>query len=482
MLSWVMSDPQFYLRTPATRDFALFRELFGLRWDHLRPDGVSFTETQIARFPKLKSTYRAASGSFTVDVQIGEDLPDVRGARQAVTRAHEIALRCCDELDAYSRLIGRRPELKGSIGAGAWLPADTKEGRAARDALTLFAARSQPTSAGDVLALLEGGAQTEKVTTTQWRKAGEALAALGYGIAPDLDLALIRVEPALPCAIFALPAGTNEVTAEMSAIALVLQIGSLIAVADGVVTLDERDELHRAADAPDFDLRQKAKLRAQADWMLGAHARPSDLKARLAKASPQTRALVVDVALDMARRDGHVSATEVRQLENVFGWLGLPAANLYSALNEGGLVEVTGPVVGPAGEAIPSPAPKRRRLDAERIAKIALESAKSAALLQSVFSDNDQGAAVAEMPQPQAVNTIFTGLSSGMATFAQALCERDAWPRAELVALALAHDTMLDGAVDRLNEWALDRWGDLLVDEGDPSRINRTLLSQAVEA
>jgi len=135
LLSWVMSDPQLYVRTPATRDLTLFREVFALRWERAKPGGVTFSDAQVARFPKLKGAYRAASNTFNVTLAIGDSLPDVSGARQVINKAHKVALECCEELDAYSRLIGRRPDLKGSIAAGSLAPSDSRAACIARDTL-----------------------------------------------------------------------------------------------------------------------------------------------------------------------------------------------------------------------------------------------------------------------------------------------------------------------------------------------------------
>jgi tellurite resistance protein len=479
MLSWLINDPQFYLRTPATRDVDTFKEVFALRWAQTKPKGAVFTDSQRSKFPQLRFSYRAASNTFNISHPIGDGIPDVSGSRHIVRKAQEVALKCCDDLDAYSRLIGRRPELKGSITAGALLPPEAGNWRRARENLIACSATREPRTVRDIINLLDGADSQEKITPARWRKAAEALSMFGFGVVPDPELTLLRISPALPATIFPLPHGSNTVPEVMSATALVLQIGALVATADGVVSAEARHELEHAADQPNLDPRQSARLKAQADWLLSNPARPTDLQARLAEASAETRNWIVEVALDLARKDGHIVSAEVKQLEQVFAWLGLPSVKLYSALHGSEPVEIVSADPGPQGHAIPPPAPQRRQLDRDKIAAIARDSAKSAELLQTVFGAEEEPEPAME---PQAIRdgAAFAGLSETIAAFAQAVCEREEWSRAELAAVAQAHGVMLDGAIERLNDWALDRWDDLLIEDGDPVRVSRHFLSDLI--
>jgi hypothetical protein len=103
--------------------------------------------------------------------------------------------------------------------------------------------------------------------------------------------------------------------------------------------------------------------------------------------------------------------------------------------------------------------------------------------LSAVFgADPDEAVEAVPSPEPLPVDPIYAGLSPVMADFARALCERDAWDREELNALAKAHKVMLEGSIERLNDWALDRWGDLLIEEGEPTRVARELMNHLVSA
>ena len=56
------------------------------------------------------------------------------------------------------------------------------------------------------------------------------------------------------------------------------------------------------------------------------------------------------------------------------------------------------------------------------------------------------------------------------------------WPRTDFDAAATAVGLMPDGAMEAINEWAFDKYGDALLEDGDLVAINLELLSDDLEA
>jgi hypothetical protein len=85
------------------------------------------------------------------------------------------------------------------------------------------------------------------------------------------------------------------------------------------------------------------------------------------------------------------------------------------------------------------------------------ESGTAAALLNSIFetepADDD--------PQPPSAGPArpVPGLDRAHGALLHALASRPAWTRAEFVSLAATHGVMPDGALDLLNEVAIDTAG-----------------------
>ena len=148
-----------------------------------------------------------------------------------------------------------------------------------------------------------------------------------------------------------------------------------------------------------------------------------------------------------------------------------------------------------------SPPAPSLELDFKRVEQIKAETAQVAAFLGEVWRDEDEpsvsNAIVAEPPRvPAAVGshielpfeaTALTAKATGEARFValaprfvpfvERLAKQPQWSRTDLDRLARELGMMVDGAVDAVNEWAHEQFGDLLlIDEGDIFLIQSELL------
>ena len=105
-LAWVQSHDSFYERTPASRCPVEFRRLFQVRYISQFGDGVMIKPNKT----RIKATYRPASNSFPGDVDLTiPELPDVTALKQPIEKFLLLANQCINELDPYSRYLGRNP-------------------------------------------------------------------------------------------------------------------------------------------------------------------------------------------------------------------------------------------------------------------------------------------------------------------------------------------------------------------------------------
>ena len=108
LLAWYLANPEKSLRTPATRCFAEFKALFVARFNAEYPKGLVVPKST----NKLNLEYRSASGAFSVNLSDRyPGLTDPDGAVGILKVAADLAGSCAEALDAYSRHIGRNPEL-----------------------------------------------------------------------------------------------------------------------------------------------------------------------------------------------------------------------------------------------------------------------------------------------------------------------------------------------------------------------------------
>ena len=85
----------------------------------------------------------------------------------------------------------------------------------------------------------------------------------------------------------------------------------------------------------------------------------------------------------------------------------------------------------------------------------------------------DAKTAPAKMSGPEQPSLI--GLDDTHSNFLRLLVTRVSWTRAELEDAASKLDLMLDGAMEQVNEAALDNWDEPLTDGDDPVEINQEL-------
>ncbi|MDT5034104.1 MAG: hypothetical protein QOC94_4275, partial [Actinoplanes sp.] len=118
----------------------------------------------------------------------------------------------------------------------------------------------------------------------------------------------------------------------------------------------------------------------------------------------------------------------------------------------------------PSGYPLPWAASTGLRLDRSLIRKKVADSGTAAALLNVIFDDEE---VAGHDPRPPAEPpSAIPGLDRAHGALLHALGERGAWTRAEFESLAAAHGVLPDGALDALNEAAIDATGAPIV-EGD---------------
>jgi hypothetical protein len=123
-LSWVLTSPEVPLRTPTQRCPDEFRELFLLRYRDSFGDGIRLRPNKT----RLKIEYQPASASFGGPVTLTADLPDVARTSATLDRLRNLAEQCSQELDPFSRWVGRTGET-ASPPAIALLPPPLARGR-----------------------------------------------------------------------------------------------------------------------------------------------------------------------------------------------------------------------------------------------------------------------------------------------------------------------------------------------------------------
>ena len=494
VLSWLMCHPERRLRTPATRCWDEFRALFIHMFEKQYQKGLS------VKAPKrqLTETYRAASGEFEAALELkanGKTVPDISSLRQPLTVAQNIADAAMSDLDKYSRYLGRNPDGRGSVEAHALLPQalwsvfPSSEIDSLRQWCRDIVAGDGFVAVSELVTRLEGQAP-DKVSKRQLTGAADALARIGYGVAPDPRFAMRKPNAQEPVILFELGVAVTkleEVSPAYQKTLTELALAAFVAQADHQVVPQEQETLRQiiSAAGPELKEGETQSLEANLAWLLKVPPNFSLLRRRVSQTDDQTKQTLKRIALTMASADNVIQPEEVRSIERIYAALGMDAADLYTDLHVAStsaeLVPVREQTESAKGELIPEPPveksqPQTVMLDKDIIRETQAQTHEVSKLLQSIFSDDevDEGNPIEES-EPQGR---LTGLAPQQQSFVLTLIERAVWTEQDYDKLAGQFGLMPSGALEAINEWAFEHYEEALIEAYNGYELNQAVIDQ----
>jgi len=493
-LAWYAASPEYALRTPAVRCFKEFVALFRVRFAAKYPSGLS------VRIPQrtLSARYSAASGSFAVDLHGDfERLPDIGGLTAVLREVDSLVIACTEALEPYSRLMGREPTAQGRLAAELLLPKELLQllGSGSRIDVIRQAIGSRISGASammpmrDLLILLASEPEAgEKLKKREAIAAATTLEHLGFSVEPDPRHG--GPIPARDADVMLFRNRGEDSTAGPSPAFLAarsrVEIAVLLASVDGQFDASSaRTIIAKIKSTPGLSDVQCARLVGYLGYLVR---NPPDARMlnRFKESSAEEKRVLAGTAIAMAGADGQITVEEVKVLERTYRSLGLPKDDLYQQLN--GLKAEKDdelPSVAPAtparGIAIPPRASPKvpgdgLKLDMARVAKIQANTDAVKSILGHVFSDADdsgEAASQSSAGDPTGggdIGNTFPGLERRHASLLQEIGLRDVIDQATFAGLARKHNVLPAGAIETINDWAFDRYGEpILDDNGEPN-------------
>ncbi|GGD39164.1 plasma membrane H+-transporting two-sector ATPase C subunit [Croceicoccus pelagius] len=478
LLSWFMCHNEKRLRTPATRcenEFmSLFRHKFAIRF----PSDLTVSKPR----KHLEYSYRAASGEFGGNIPIsanGKPILDISGLRKPVEIAQEIADEAMDELDKFSRYIGRNPDGRGTIEAQALLPAElwslfpSSELEELKDWAREQVAAGGLVPALDVISRLEGE-KPEKLGKRNLTGAADALARIGFGMAPDPRFSLRGPKIDEPVVIFELGEPIEQledVSPAYRTELFELALATFVAHADSKIVEAERRALREKIEAVGglTELERK-RLYANLEWYLDVPPDMSWLRSKLKDADAEHHLALRAAVVAIAHADSVIQSEEVACIEKIYKALGIDAGLVYADLHAGdvpdGPVRVKAAEAEAPGEQIPDePKAKAASLDAARIAAIRNDTERVSSVLGEIFSTDEDVSD--EATAANALPSSMAGLAPKHAMLVEQIIQREHWTGEEFDEIAGKQGLMPSGALEVVNEWAFDKFDEPLLDEYD---------------
>jgi len=483
--SWALLHPEIFPRTPAARCPEEFRRLFLARYRRVHGDGLVVRPGK----RQVSVSYRPASaGISSTHVELG--IPDVLTEIVPTRQLAELVEDCANALEAYSRLVGRRPGAAGTLAAAALLPDELLDGcAAALEPVREVVDRALSSSGvvdGEELIALWPARVPGKFGKPDAVGLAQLLERIGVGVEPDVRMGGRVLGPG-PAVVFrAEHDQPTTASHEYAAATILLHLAAVVSAADGEVSEMERTHLlSHLESALHLSPGEKERLAAHLTWLLAGETKLTGLKKRLAALTAAQRDHVADFLTMVAAIDGQISPGEVKTLRKIYTLLELDPELVYGKLHASASsrpapatepVAIGGGGIAPPDFAIPRPAAMSAQtgtlvLDQQVIEARLAESAAVSALLADIFADD-----VAEEPLPTLIRSdvpSVAGLDAAHSAFVRKLAESPLWTRSELEELCAELGIMIDGALDSVNEAALDVADEPLVeDDGDEYRIN----------
>lgn len=488
-MAWLHANPTTRLKTVAKRCPKEFGALFALEYRKRFGDGLKIPENKT----RLKVQHRTASPSFGHRMlEASLDFPDVTVLSGPTNKLQEIAEACYPQLDPYSRFMGRNSDKVGTLEALLLLPPALWPDMVRAEIVTLqeLVEASNGPLVVPFLDLQLRLPESGELNKNKFGALSRALGNLSLGIEPDP-----RFGGSLPdlndaIALFKAEGLDQEQPVSQGFVfaSLAVHLAAVVAHADGDFGPQEEAILtgHLATwlHLPD---QERRRLAARLSLMRQSKPSLTGLQKRIDTLTTDQRTALADLLVLVVHADGVVAPSEVKALEKIFGMLGQKDGAVYSKLHGAASEPITVRQASPEETSFklppkpvePKPVAAGMTLDMAKVEALRAESAKVSDLLGAIFKEEDRPA-VAPPHEPvyqdQPEEPALLGLDPDHAGLLCTLLTRPQWSRAELEDICSERGMMVDGALERINEAALDTFDEPLIEGDDPLEVFRDRL------
>jgi hypothetical protein len=484
-LVWAFALPNVWLRTPATRCTDEFSTLWSMRFADKYRGGfaVAMPKTRIS------AAYRACFGGFQVPLHGNfQRLPDIASDEHTALELKALVEDCTNELDAYSRLLGRHPELAGTPQASILLPEDLWIGKYGHSIEKMAAMLGENeilvTRFEDLMTAaefsLEGASGKELVAALD--RLSLSLRRFGVGVEPNGSHAEASLSSDSAVSLFRIGGNADGLeNGDPKGWRTAIDVALLAAGTAGPVSDVARGAAANAI-AADFAGLDPMRITAYAASAEPAASRLGKLLKTAGGQPLVERRSIARCAVSTALALGVVPPATVKFLERLYGALQFPVSDLYAALHRG---DADRPSAGSTPQEVgvdanrkqlegrgPGPAPRAGEvlIDIEKLKRAREATHAVSKILADVFTDDQSAspAPEAESPDRQTATNCFglPGLDAAHATLLWIVVDNGSLERKAFEASAKELKLMADGAIERINDWAFDRFDEPLIEDG----------------
>jgi hypothetical protein len=500
--SWAWFHPALTPRTPQTRCAPEFDRLFALRYTQRFTPGLVPRSTGAV----LETWYQPASPGLT-GVQLRRaDLPDVVREPAATRELGVLVDSVPGALDPYSRWLAKTTNGRGSLAATALLPAELLDrhtgplGRLLSWTDAQLDGRSEAVIDAAGFAAFWSTGNPERMARDEAAALALVLSRVGLGVEPDVRFGGPTWAPG-PAVLFRLDddaldhprPGFLAATTMLHLAASVLSTIGPAEPPDDVVVEATAAEL---AATVRLSAAEQARIRARLRWLLAARVPTTGLARRAAALGHPEREAAGHLLIAVAAAAGPVSPAAVTALTGAYRMLGLDVEQVIHRLHQWSIAGASSvrrslpaeePVVirraalAEPGHALPWAAPSAGPahagptgvlLSQETITRTMAETEAVSTLLAEIFVEDEPA------PRPTGDTQPPGHLDRAHSDLLRDLAIRPSWARSDFVALARRHGLLPDGALDLLNDVAMDTAGEPVCEGEENLTVNSHILQE----
>ncbi|MBD2826527.1 TerB N-terminal domain-containing protein [Xenorhabdus szentirmaii] len=448
-LNWVINHTEYALRTPARRCAKEFAALFKRRYTLKYGEGIVVK----ANKTRLRLDYTPASPSLRGVRLPVPDLPDPSALKGPVQKIMALADICTDELDAYSRYLGRKGTSVNDTAAIMLLPSEIVN-ESAEKILSSFKrwadeailGKKGLVSVADFWAHMNASCPT-KINKKEADLMQAFAQKMGYSLAPDMYLHHMKAD--VDGALVLFPAGEGarfSPSPEFISAVMTLRLGAMVALIDNSLDQAEQKVLENAINNnTGFTDDEKRSLHAYLTWQLHTPANMTGMKSRIELLGAAEKSAVGKVIISVACSDGRIAPAEIKQLEKIYSSLGLDPSSVSTNIHQYSTIE-NNPV-----SALPANQPTAGfTLDANVLARHESATDDVRKLLNTIFTEDEP-----EQPESAPASLTEEGvLDSAHSQLYRSLLGKEQWSRKEATELCGNLNLMLGGALEVINDWS----------------------------
>ncbi len=507
---WFERSSNTYLRTPGKRCEEEFKSLFFAKYEERFEEGL----LDDLNTEPLTVSYRSASRSLPDlgEVEI-DGLPDIAALSEPLEAMQELANECCDELDSYSRHVGKSND-RHSLEALSFLPDSLLDDHQSEPLTDCIRAIENELGGSEMVETnldllleywpVESG---DDVRKRDLRRLANLLEKLGFGVEPDTRFSAPSRGWGDPAMIYRLPAEASAETSAVSeGIRLIQKLAVKVVLANDEVAPEQTEYL--AENLGSFlELSESDRLRLEAHrrWLVLDSPTLHGVRQRAEDLPDEQKPRIAKFLTALACSDGNIDSDEIQELSKIYPMLGLDEGvvhrhvhQLQTSSSEADDEPVTIQQPESTGEDYEIPEPETAEepetsgieLDQDRVRRTLEESQEVSAFLADIFEDEEEEDTQQESqpledqspdPESSSTDSEVEPLDEDHRLFLAALSQKQQWDREEVEELAREQGLFPGAAMEVINDYAFELVETPVIEGADEIMVNEEVSGEILE-